>query len=111
MQLNFGACCFDSRSRTCLHLIDCPIVKSSRILYLGFLRLNSRVCLDDLQIGAADGERDHIQDVLIAQLGGLFSSARCAKPLDGFIAEECLVDARVHRAVAEWSNNGGNSCF
>src|SRR4029077_20710355 len=93
-----------------LHLVDCPIVKSSRILYLGILRLNSRVCLDDLQIGVADRERDHIQDVLIAQLGGLFSGARCAKPLDEFEAEEGLTDASVHRAVAEWSNNIGNSC-
>src|SRR6266705_4776311 len=109
MQLNFGACCFDSWGRTRLHLIDCPTVKSSRILYLGFLRLNSRVCLDDLQIGVADRECDHIQDVLIAELGGLFSSAGAAKPLDGFIAEKCLADASVNRAIAEWSNDGGNS--
>src|SRR5690349_4329378 len=109
MQLNFGACCLDSRGRTGLHLVDRPIVKSSRILYLGFLRLNSRVCLDDPQIGVANRECDHIQDVLIAELGGLFSSARGAKPLDGFIAEECLADASVNRAIAEWSNDGGNS--
>src|SRR5690349_23856336 len=109
MQLNFGACCLDSRGRTGLHLVDRPIVKSSRILYLGFLRLNSRVCLDDPQIGVTDRECDHIQDVLIAELGGLFSGAGGAKPLDGFIAEECLADASVNRAIAKWSNDGGNS--
>src|SRR5580704_9461887 len=101
MQLNFGACCFDSRSRARLHLIDGLIVKSSRISHLGFLRLNARAGLDDLQIGAADGERDHVENVLVAEPRCLLGGSRRSESLDGFEAEDRLAQARTHRAVAE----------
>src|SRR6266404_5537728 len=103
--MNFGACCVDSWGRTGLHLVDCSFVKSPRILHLGFLRLDARAGLDNLQIAVAYRERDHIQDVLITELRSLLGSARCAEPLDEFIAEQCLADACVHRAVAERANN------
>jgi hypothetical protein len=78
---------------------------------LRFLRGDPRARLNRLQVGVANGERDHVENVLVAEPRCLLGGSRRSESLDGFEAEDGLAQARTHRAVAERSNNSGNSCF
>src|SRR5580700_3029757 len=94
----------DSWTGAGLEVVHRLIIESLRILDLRLLGFNPRMGFDNLQIGIAHGQRDYIERVFVAELGGLFGGAGGAEMLNRFVAEQGLAEACAHRTVAEWTN-------
>jgi len=72
VQLNFRPRDIDLRSSPRLELIHRLVVKRLRNSHLGLLRFDVGIVGDNLQIGVSDDQRDHIKNILIAELCRLF---------------------------------------
>src|ERR1700749_3581820 len=76
MKLNLCPSHVDAWSCTGVEFVCRLIVESLRILHLRLFGFNPGAGFDDLQISVAHGERNYVERVLVAELGGLFGGAR-----------------------------------
>src|SRR5580698_11476408 len=105
MKLDLCANHVDPRSCTSLELVCRLIVESLRILHLRLFGFNPGAGFDDLQISVAHGERNFVERVFVAELGGLLGGAGSTEARDRFVAERSLAKTCTRRTVTERANN------
>src|ERR1700677_3909658 len=71
MKLNFCPSYVDPWSRTSLEFVFRLIVEGLCILHLRLFSFDPGAGVDDSQISVAHSERDHVERVFVAELGGL----------------------------------------
>src|SRR6202161_282168 len=105
MKLDFRSSHVDPWSCTGMECVYRLIVESLGILHLRLFGFNPGAGFDDLQISVAHGERNYVERVFVAELGGLCRGAGSTEALDRFVAEQGLAETCTRRTVTERANN------
>jgi hypothetical protein len=108
MQLNSAARHINPGTCSGVQLLHCLVIQGLRVPYLRLCRCDPGVRRYDTEVPVPHDERDDVEGVVVAQLGGFLRSSRGAEVLDGFKAEQNLARTRLGRTETEGPNNLGD---